>query len=524
MVGGLLPPQVLEHRCRELLGQLEIGEAPADSAWGYDFDPRAAPQFAAARPAEMAEMLRSDRPPPLRFWYRQSRAPMSPWRGSLPGLRIGDVVTPDDPPLTDPGMVLVRLGPRGRLLELRRVPDHGLERSRDAAPAAAVVTALLHAVGAVEGRAVPSRPGGPMPMPGPLSLAWTAPDELGGGEIRVEATFSAARPTWVRAAFPAPTPGDVVTPHGTRSRGHPLGAVFFVFLAVGAVIAVRNVRGGRWDRRGALRLAVAAFVLCCVSSLLFSHHTMTAAEEARRLFSSVAYGATRALMTWLLYVAVEPIIRRLDPGSLVSWSRLLSGRVSDPAVGRDVLIGLAATAVQLVAMGLWFLARGWEGAGPQAAALAGGQMALTGRSALDVVLRLPVVVLGYSIPIILGYALLRAAIGRVRWAAPIGLWLLTWMLYASVIPTAPHPVDRAAVAVIIATCLSVLVVRFGLLATSVSVALAGTLSVMVITVRPGDWYFGPTAVTGGVVLGLIVFGVRTATGSTSRRRQVLHSG
>ena len=44
--------------------------------------------------------------------------------------------------------------------------------------------------------------------------------------------------------------------------------------------------------------------------------------------------------TWLTYIAVEPPIRRLWPQMLFSLARLLAGRVRDPLVGRDVLIGV----------------------------------------------------------------------------------------------------------------------------------------------------------------------------------------
>ena len=46
-----------------------------------------------------------------------------------------------------------------------------------------------------------------------------------------------------------------------------------------------------------------------------------------------------AFRVWLYYVALEPFVRRLWPDVLISWSRLLSGRLQDPLVGRDLLIG-----------------------------------------------------------------------------------------------------------------------------------------------------------------------------------------
>ena len=58
--------------------------------------------------------------------------------------------------------------------------------------------------------------------------------------------------------------------------------------------------------------------------------------------TSVAYGA----LLWTVYLALEPFVRRHWPQVLVSWTNVLSGRFSDPVVGRDVLFG--------VGLGVWF--------------------------------------------------------------------------------------------------------------------------------------------------------------------------
>ena len=44
---------------------------------------------------------------------------------------------------------------------------------------------------------------------------------------------------------------------------------------------------------------------------------------------------------WIMYVALEPFVRRQWPQVLVSWTNVLTGHVRDPVVGRDVLIGVA---------------------------------------------------------------------------------------------------------------------------------------------------------------------------------------
>jgi len=63
-------------------------------------------------------------------------------------------------------------------------------------------------------------------------------------------------------------------------------------------------------------------------------------------------------MTWILYLALEPIVRRRWPDSIISWSRLLAGRLRDPLVGRDILIGCLAGV--LLAAGLMAIHLFWD--------------------------------------------------------------------------------------------------------------------------------------------------------------------
>ena len=54
-------------------------------------------------------------------------------------------------------------------------------------------------------------------------------------------------------------------------------------------------------------------------------------------------------LVWVFYVAVEPYVRRLWPGTLVAWSRALEGRLRDPMVGRHILFGAIG------GLGIWLL-------------------------------------------------------------------------------------------------------------------------------------------------------------------------
>lgn len=78
---------------------------------------------------------------------------------------------------------------------------------------------------------------------------------------------------------------------------------------------------------------------------------------SRALFAGATY--------WLYYIALEPYVRRLWPEMLVSWSRLLSGRLRDPLVGRDVLVGVLAFCVLAALVGVTALAGSWMGGSPR---------------------------------------------------------------------------------------------------------------------------------------------------------------
>jgi hypothetical protein len=113
-------------------------------------------------------------------------------------------------------------------------------------------------------------------------------------------------------------------------------------MVVGAVLARRNLKLGRGDRRGAFRAAAAVFFLQMAVWLLGSSHVLSFDPELNRFFSAVGQGLFSAAVLWLTYLGLEPYVRRFSPDSLVGWQRLVGGGWRDARVGRDVLIGVAA--------------------------------------------------------------------------------------------------------------------------------------------------------------------------------------
>jgi serine/threonine-protein kinase len=164
--------------------------------------------------------------------------------------------------------------------------------------------------------------------------------------MRVEAASFQGRPVsflwigpWTKPAE-APASGD--------AGNIAFEVLLLSFLLGGAYLARRNVRAGRGDRRGALRLAIVIFFLQGAMWVLGGHH-VTGPDEGWILIEAFCNAAGMGVGFWLLYLAVEPFARRRWPQMLISWTRALSGGGRDPLVGRDVLIGVAAgTAAGLI--------------------------------------------------------------------------------------------------------------------------------------------------------------------------------
>jgi hypothetical protein len=177
-------------------------------------------------------------------------------------------------------------------------------------------------------------------------------------------------------------------------------SLLVVLLGVGIFLARRNLRLGRGDRKGALRLAAFSFVLYLGSNVLSLHHVADVADgaEVRMLARAAADALFSSGVVWLVYIALEPYVRRLWPEVLISWSRLLSGRIRDPRVGRDVLIGGVAGLLLPLSFSLRLLLPAWLGGTPippvlPDLAVLSGLGPAVGRLLLSLDLALPVFIL-----------------------------------------------------------------------------------------------------------------------------------
>src|SRR5262249_3916921 len=95
-------------------------------------------------------------------------------------------------------------------------------------------------------------------------------------------------------------------------------------------------------RGGARHVAGIGVATQTAAYMLPTRHDPDPQSEYLRLSEIVAFALLAATGIWILYMAFEPYARRFWPQLLIGWSRLLSGRIRDPVVGREVLVGAAA--------------------------------------------------------------------------------------------------------------------------------------------------------------------------------------
>jgi hypothetical protein len=360
------PPAVLEDRAREILRSAGWTEPAADSALGFGTDVDYL-QAVAARdqsPGRWA-VLESGEPPAVFVWYREGPRPLVAAGASAPRWT--------NPPPLDSGMRGVRLDMRGRLLELQGVPPQVDRTPTPDAPAPVDWAPLFEAARLDLASLRPAASEWTPATHADNRQAWEGvwPGSKGVA-LRVEAASYRGRPVWFRLITPWTRPERMQALQLTRSQkgANVFGGVLVVcLLAVSALLARRNLRLGRVDRRGAARLALGALGAVLVAWALDAHHVADFTQELYVFLEGLQRGLLISSLIWAAYLALEPFVRRLWPDALVSWTRLLSGRAGDPLVGAHVLMGTGYGALMaLTIAGTQSLARalGAPGGSPEA--------------------------------------------------------------------------------------------------------------------------------------------------------------
>jgi hypothetical protein len=407
-------------------------------------------------------------------------------------------------------MISVSLDPRGHLRNLR------------------VVTART------------DDPGAPPPVP----FAWEALFREAGLDM---AAFSASPPRWVpstwgdqRASWRGPAPGDPATTLDVEAAAYRGKATFFVvagpwtdrgglagkgaprprdvvsvgvLMAVilgGALLARQNIVLGRGDRRGAQRLGLAVVAITMAGWLFAASHVADFGELLLAL-AAMASALLSGALVWGAYIALEPHVRRHWPHALISWTRLLSGRLADPLVGRDVVIGIGAGVVLALVNELRVLLQ--HRLGPTAPMPVVPRLgALSGiGSAAGLV---PAVIFDSVFGSLLIFLVLFLLLLVVRRAWLAGLTLVGLIVLSNLVSNDFSPAAGLLTAAM-ASGFILLLVRFGLLAFVVGEFVAAILMSAPLSLDTSAWHWWTTVAVVGLVAVLSAYGFRAALSGKS---------
>ncbi len=322
------PPAVLAARAVEVAQTL--GYSPQRYRV-YDFEPQT--RYIGwindhdRSPSRWSRLRRG--PAALMFSVRQSPAPLTPFGGSPSATR-------DDPPLVARGMSTTEVDTNGRLVRFAAVADPQRK------PQPLDWTRAAREAGLDLSQFTPVAPRDTPPIFADARAAWDGKHPDDGTPIHVEAAAASGVPVYFRVTGEW---DDVAhTPGIFGGRGLAVFMEFFAGLVVlmSVLLAARNFVARRGDRNGALRVALVVLGCDFSAFMLTADHRLSLRHELSMFSTGMSFALFWAVSFYVLYLALEPYARRRWPDRLISWSRLLAGKLKDPMVGRDVLIGTVA--------------------------------------------------------------------------------------------------------------------------------------------------------------------------------------
>jgi hypothetical protein len=477
-------PEVLASKATEILARLGYPELPVDKAFGFGEDNDLLNYVAGNdKPQPHWTQVLSQRPVLLNFWYRQSPHEMvadGVWGGGLtPG-----VVSFDDPAPTLSGMINVRLDAEGRLQWLQALPAQVQSREAASQQSAPADWSALFAAAEIDPSQLHSVP----PTWNSLAAAderkaWNGFWPGSGRPLHVEAAAWRGKPVFFSLLGPWTKP-ERMPPEENDRKARIRGISFLtlaVVVAIGGIwFAFRNIARGRGDRKGARRLAWAVFAVEMVAFLSRAHF-VPVMETLLLIVMAISTALFASGTMWVLYMALEPYVRRSWPQTIISWTRLVDGRIRDPLVGRDLVFGvlLGMSWILVFELGNLFEIRG--GAPftfPVTEFLLGTREALA--MCLSIVVNSIFGTLMFFVTLVLLSVLVRN-----RWLAAV-LFVLIYALPRIV--TSDHVVTEALVWVPIYVIAAIAVVRFGLIVLGVADFTANLLLNLPYTLDFSNWY------------------------------------
>jgi serine/threonine-protein kinase len=495
------PPEVLAQKARETIERLGYATPNADSASGIAFHRDLSRYLETKEKVRDWTPLLGSRLPLVIFWYRVSPQPMVVWEFDDNHMTPG-VVSQTQPPTVLSGMINVRLDAHGRLLDFEAIPPEKETPPREAP--APDWDPLFAAAGLERRQLTPAEPEWASLAASDVRAAWIGTWPGTERALRVEAASFHGRPVffsltgpWTRATRMQPRD----EPGGTVRQILNL-LLSFTVLSGALFVARRNYVHGRGDRRGAFRLGAGVF---CMEMAVWLCRTHVIASPAAFGVFLVAIGHSLfiACMFWLLYIALEPYVRRHWPQTIISWSRLLAGRFRDPLVGRDLIWGVILGLLWAVILEVSVVVAQRLGGSPNFGALeylAGGR-AIVGAWLGQVLNSVQTGLVFFFV-----LFLLRVLLREPRLAAVAFVVLFATMSLLG----SPYPAVHIPTMIAVYTIAVVAVLRFGFITLAAGVWTANLVLSVPVTASLSHWYASSLVFVVLSILAVAAWGFYTA--------------
>ena len=499
-----LPPEALSAKARDVISRLGYDPRATDHAADFVED-RDLLLYVGDhdKPRAQWTQIYAQRPTPLLYYYRTSPRYMVPSDYHLnftPG-----IITSDDPRPTISGMMTIWLDAQGHLIGFQAIPPE-----LDTSPATTKVvdwSPLFELAGLDPSKLQPAEPQWSSLANSDTRAAWTGTWPGSNRPLRIEAAAWHGKPVffntigdWTHAYRMQPynyAPGD-------KARQVIFIVIFLFLLAAAGLLARLNYRRGKGDRQGSFRIALVVFVLQMLLWVCYEHFVPVVGTVGM-LILTVSSSLFMAAMVWTLYMALEPYVRKFWPQTIISWSRILTGKVRDPLVGRDVLFGVLlglTWIVGLSALNLILLRLGEPYSLPSTDYLMGGRMAV-GATLFRFPSAIEATLLFFAMLLVL------RIIFRNQWlaaAAFVAIWTTLKVLGSH------HLGIDIAGQIFVYGIAAFAIVRFGLVTLAVAVFVTDGLGNVPLTADFSRWYASTTLLVPAIVLALTVWAFYAAMG------------
>jgi serine/threonine-protein kinase len=325
--------------------------------------------------------------------------------------------------------------------------------------------------------------------------------------MRLEASAYRGKAVYFDVIHPWTRPQrDTAFKQSTHEKlaGITLALLFLGVLIASILVVRRNVRQNRGDSRGAMRLGNFVFYVFLGTWLLNAHH-LASFGEIEVVLIGMGCGYLISSFSRMLYLSLEPFVRRRDPHMLIAWSRLIAGQLRDPLVGRAVLIGsVFGVLLSLYESSDNFILPLLGKLPPVPGTLAPGPL-LGVRHAFGSVLMYTWIFVLYSLMIFFLLFLIRLAV-RKDWIAAIVIVILG----AATNTGGDYPIATLIFSAFIWLSIYLVLRRFGLLTVVVGLVVQNILVVFPVTTHLSRWYAAPALAGIFAILALTIYGLRAA--------------